>query len=588
MKKDYISVIIPVYNAENYLHRCLNSIIKQTYEKLEILIINDGSTDGSSKICDEYASQYPEIVRVFHQKNMGVSVARNVGIENSIGEFISFVDADDWIAIDMLEKLHSAIEKNNVNISICGYFEVNSANIVAKKAFMRDVKTMGDILFQNAPAFSWGKLFRSSLKDFMIYPKGVEMGEDTAMLLPLYSHAQNFIYIDEPLYYYFQNSNSATHTINNPNKMISYLEGCHIAMKNANEKYVDAIAFTIADRIISNENWFLKSCLADAIEYVSKNMMQFFVNNKYIVKHERLSKILNYPSMRLIPNRIYYDNFGCKALDKVKLMAKKSWEERSLNAEVIELNEKNCDVSTAPIYLQKQFQKGDYKEIGNYFKLKAIYENGGMAFGLNIYLNAGYGFLRTNKTFFALKNRYDFQDQIFASQAGTEICEQLLETYLEDSMYADSNVKFVERVKDILTERYGYNGAGWTVNLYDNSITVYKCDVLSYNITKNNVAQLFSSEQMRFINTEYILVEKPVMEYWEEDKNLFWANRESLKKENAQLRSSKSITYKNNKNDPYVESLLQEIKRLKNSKSWKITAPLRAISRFFRRLKTRK
>lgn len=114
-----ISIIVPVYNVEPYVSKCLESILRQTYQNIEIIIIDDGSTDGGSDICDAYAHKDKRI-KVIHQSNEGVSGARNVGLRIAKGEFIGFVDSDDWIEADMYEYLLQNIQQQDADIAICG------------------------------------------------------------------------------------------------------------------------------------------------------------------------------------------------------------------------------------------------------------------------------------------------------------------------------------------------------------------------------------------------------------------------------------------------------------------------------------
>ena len=116
-----ISVIIPVYNVEKYLRRCIDSVINQTYKNLEIIIVDDGSTDNSSNICDEYTNKDSR-VKVVHKENGGLSSARNVGIELAKGDLIAFVDSDDYIELEMYEKLKENMDKYDSDIAICQYY----------------------------------------------------------------------------------------------------------------------------------------------------------------------------------------------------------------------------------------------------------------------------------------------------------------------------------------------------------------------------------------------------------------------------------------------------------------------------------
>lgn len=115
-----ISVIIPIYNVEEYLEKCVNSVLNQTYSDLEIILVDDGSTDNSGKICDELKNKDNRII-VIHQENQGLSAARNAGIAKALGEYIAFVDSDDYIMEDMYETLYKNLEKTDADISICKY-----------------------------------------------------------------------------------------------------------------------------------------------------------------------------------------------------------------------------------------------------------------------------------------------------------------------------------------------------------------------------------------------------------------------------------------------------------------------------------
>lgn len=120
---DLISIIVPVYNVEKYLDRCIQSIVEQTYRNLEIILVDDGSTDGSEKICDSWAVKDNRI-RVIHQNNMGGGAARNAALDVAKGDFIAFVDSDDYISADMYEYLHGLMD-NGFDIAECSYVQVN-------------------------------------------------------------------------------------------------------------------------------------------------------------------------------------------------------------------------------------------------------------------------------------------------------------------------------------------------------------------------------------------------------------------------------------------------------------------------------
>lgn len=142
MEEYLISIIIPVYNAERYLENCLNSVINQTYSKLEIILVNDGSTDNSVEICEKYEKKDNRI-KVFNQQNKGGAAARNFGILNSKGKFISFIDSDDWVDNRYIEILYNNIVNLKADLSVCGYQEVsNKSDIDIKYSINADVKEL--------------------------------------------------------------------------------------------------------------------------------------------------------------------------------------------------------------------------------------------------------------------------------------------------------------------------------------------------------------------------------------------------------------------------------------------------------------
>ena len=122
---ELISVIVPVYNVEEYLPKCIESIINQTYKNLEIILVDDGSTDNSGRICDEYAKKDDRII-VFHKENGGLSDARNCGIDAATGDWVQFVDSDDYIHQTMVEKMYSSCKRNQTKLAVCGRVDVNA------------------------------------------------------------------------------------------------------------------------------------------------------------------------------------------------------------------------------------------------------------------------------------------------------------------------------------------------------------------------------------------------------------------------------------------------------------------------------
>jgi len=218
--QDKISVIVPVYKVERYLRQCVESILAQTYGNLEIILINDGSPDNCGAICDEYAGQDSRI-KVIHRENGGVSAARNTGIDAASGEYLAFIDSDDWIEPDMLEVLHNSLIAHGAALSCCGYYaHYRTMNVPINPISNGGI---GGILLDNRQAvremllnrriktFLCGKLYRKNLFDEIRCPVGMAYCEDVFVIAGIFLKAQNVAVAEQPKYYYRQRKSSAVH-----------------------------------------------------------------------------------------------------------------------------------------------------------------------------------------------------------------------------------------------------------------------------------------------------------------------------------------------------------------------------------------
>lgn len=212
-----ISVIIPVYNAEKYLEKCVNSLLKQTYGDLEIILIDDGSKDGSGALMDGYAEK-DERVTVVHKENGGVSSARNLGLQKARGEYIAFIDADDYVANDYFEVLYSEALSSGADIVCCDcewivdgkkYDEVKMVSkrriVTEKSDYYFDVATQDE--FYNRVV--WGKIIKAEFAKKFSFEKDIKYGEDTLYMFNILSLSPKCLLTEYVGYYYIQNTNGA-------------------------------------------------------------------------------------------------------------------------------------------------------------------------------------------------------------------------------------------------------------------------------------------------------------------------------------------------------------------------------------------
>ena len=208
-----ISVIVPVYNVENYLEKCLNSLVNQTLEEIEILVINDGSTDGSQKIIDDFQRKFPQKIKAFSKENGGLSDARNFGIDRATGEFLAFVDSDDSVSEVMMEEMYHLAIKNKAELVICNLQKVDEhGNITQKLTQIPNLSEKIELeknfsVFSDLSYFACNKIFKKELFDGKRFRKGMHF-EDIELIPQILLQCKILAKTDAFHYQYLERSNS--------------------------------------------------------------------------------------------------------------------------------------------------------------------------------------------------------------------------------------------------------------------------------------------------------------------------------------------------------------------------------------------
>ena len=210
-----VSVIVPVYNAQKYLERSLDSILGQSFTDYELILVDDGSTDDSGKMCDDYVRSNPQ-VRVFHQTNQGVSAARQKGLDSATGEYVIFADPDDWVEPTMLEELFEVAINDDADVVLCDFW-INSSEETGDRKYQNPRALSSDSVLRQLISgelhgFTWNKLYRSSClkKHHVAFPQGINYSEDLWFNCKLFlNHDVKVAYLQKPFYHYDYYSNSS-------------------------------------------------------------------------------------------------------------------------------------------------------------------------------------------------------------------------------------------------------------------------------------------------------------------------------------------------------------------------------------------
>ena len=223
-----ISVIVPVYKVEPWLRQCVDSMLAQTHKNLEIILVDDGSPDNCPAICDEYAAKDSRVV-VVHKKNGGPHAARNAGLDIATGDYVTFVDSDDWIAPEMYEKLLDALLEHNAEAAVCGYVECDEEGNVFREiepyrsGYITGLEAARNTTYSTVSregetdgpyeAYSacWNKLYHRNVFETLRFDETLNTGDDTLAVFQALSGIERLAIVNEPLYFYLQRGSSITH-----------------------------------------------------------------------------------------------------------------------------------------------------------------------------------------------------------------------------------------------------------------------------------------------------------------------------------------------------------------------------------------
>lgn len=296
-----ISVIVPIYNVEKYLRRCIDSIINQTYKNLEIILVNDGSLDGSLDICKKY-KKIDSRIKLVNKNNGGLSSARNEGLKIATGDYISFIDSDDWIKEDMYENLLNNAIKYNADISVGGV-----ADLLEKEDSYEVIKSDFDGVhkiecisreeaiekFLMEPWAAWDKIYKREVHENLYFPLG-EINEDEAIALKLLDKCNNIVYDNKVFYNYIKRKNSITTSEFNEKKFDWY-KHCKNNLNFIEKKYPKLIKLA-EKRLLDSMLWSLNSMIdinKDYEEYRKdiilniKSRSKSFCSNIYVSKKSK-------------------------------------------------------------------------------------------------------------------------------------------------------------------------------------------------------------------------------------------------------------------------------------------------------------
>lgn len=302
-----LSIIVPVYNVEKYLRKCIESILNQSFTNFELILVNDGSTDSSKEICEEYLQKDSRII-LLNKENGGLSSARNLGLSKATGKYVALVDSDDWIDIHMYQSMVTSLENTNADIVVCGHKVVNIDGSIdeintTKESILYSELEATKLILKDEKIFSfaWDKVYRRELFENITYPVG-RIYEDTATTYKLFHKAKSILHLNKAYYYYIRRNDSLCHIndkeiLRRQHNFLGFYER-YLFIKN-NPQYMEAfdkseaivlnMGLSLLHFNLKNKKLFEEEYIKDLI---SKLKVLDIINNKSVPQKDRIEHYL--------------------------------------------------------------------------------------------------------------------------------------------------------------------------------------------------------------------------------------------------------------------------------------------------------
>lgn len=454
-----ISICVPIYNGEKYLVNFLESALSQTLHEIEILCVDNHSTDASKEIICSYAENYPGKVLYFqtdhHYPSAGAG--RNVAIQHARGEYLYFCDADDLITPNAMEQLYKCAVENNSDM-VCGWayrLIVDEHEQILSRSPMSYKKTQpatNEMAIQSGCEF-WMRLIKKELVLSVGNVPEEFVFDDVAYVTVLNSFAKKIMFLDFPVYYYFRRLSSVSGQLRSEVCRTSVLAE-QFALNNCNPSYRNVVEVYVAGRTKNNieYRWPFFNIFA---QWASEQM-EWLSSNTMAKSDPALLKKLQWASETVgiapIPRRIIVNGFETfPSAQRMNDLQKKVFDG---DADLIVLGKDNCVISENP-YVKRAYDRGDYALVGGYFALKEIYENGGIYIHNRVKILNYFHYYIYQNSFFTLLDKNNYSDFLFGSPANREVYADLLRTYSDGWDKKLEYPSLAERIRIILTAKYG-------------------------------------------------------------------------------------------------------------------------------------
>lgn len=444
-----VSVIVPVYNVEEYLDECLASLAEQSLEDIEVIMVNDGSTDGSGQIMEKYAQEKPGKFICIHKQNEGLGKARNTGMEKARAKYVAFVDGDDKAAPSMMEELLTAMQKNNcdiVQIDLQGFYTGATETVVERCPFGQEGIVPKKQLMLNSTrpvvASACTKLCRKSLFSGLQFPD--IWYEDLCIFPIMFSRMGNMYYLPKPLYFYRWGRKGSIQSQKNKARTLDILTAKQRVLDLAEKEWRQEAAFAVYEhccRFFAGTPKFA----VQTLQFVQNNV-KHFAQNQYVeekIANENLANLL--PCGQNLPKIIHYCQFESAPQPKEVLAALQSWQKYLPGYAIKKWSEKDIDLGKNP-YVQRAYMQKDWRALASYIAFTAIFEEGGLYLDAGLLLKAPAEKLLPYKGVFVRAGQNLASWEFMAAEKHLPLVKNILQLY-EEKAYDKED--FLEMRKEV-------------------------------------------------------------------------------------------------------------------------------------------
>lgn len=570
-----VSVIIPVYQVENYLERAVDSVLAQTLQEIEIILVDDGSEDASAQICDRYTQEYPDRIRVLHKENEGLGLARNAGVKMATGEYVAFLDSDDTVDPEMYQALYEKAVEADYDLVMCDvqiiYVEENRTSTVVSYP-SQEVDLADYIANGNNITYSVNKLFRRRIWEENRYEK--MLFEDISLIPALVTRYPNLGYVQKPFYHYYRRAHTLSTTFTG--SMVDIVQAFRNFIDTSDPAYREEVVYCVAKQLQWNMTQSRVLFLADFVEFL-KAYQKDFLLNPYLAQDAKLKGLLHYLKQETIPENLICVHLGRPLPAWYRDMLRTEFPKANL----LEVGENPFPEQPLPENVRRALAEGHTAYAEEYFALSFLCKHGGIVLAPGMRANLNLKKLRLNRIFFGFEGPDSLETGCYGSVPEHYVVQALLATYEGHNIFNQALLPLRDRLRDFLVFHFKLKVNG-KKQLLRHEIQIYLPSVLSYDMKDGeNCCKKAELE----VPDGFELVSSGVLKMWSDQLMENWNLYKQELRRKPQTGKAPPPVGKPQPDTGALALQIQEVVRLyENSTSWRITKPLRALKSWFDRV----